>query len=239
MPFVLEVDYAKSSRAACKQCKTKIDKDVVRIGLKTVSEDARSDEEGSAKAAFEAVKWHHLECLPRARGPVWFKKNFPEESTAIEGLSALKASDLSAVQAVLAECRGAGQVAGKRKSGAVPESPSKAARIEGLTAQQSAAVNAARAEMAPKSTAALGALLGKNGMPKTGRKDELVERAAECKALGVPPVCPRCEKVKLKWMKGKFSCPGYFDTEAGMPKRCKGPEGGAEVQRTPWDDQLL
>merc|ERR1711866_21266 len=70
-------------------------------------------------------------------------------------------------------------------------------------------------QLMKKTIAQLGALLAKNGMPKSGKKDELVDRVAECKALGVPPTCPLCDRVKLRFSRdsGKFSCPGYFDDE--------------------------
>lgn len=38
-------------------------------------------------------------------------------------------------------------------------------------------------------------------MARTGRKEELLERVAEAKALGVPPMCPLCEKRKLQFSK--------------------------------------
>ena len=38
--------------------------------------------------------------------------------------------------------------------------------------------------MALEDTSARGSLLVKNGMPKSGRKDELVQRAADCEGVG-------------------------------------------------------
>jgi len=107
-----------------------------------------------------------------------------------------------------------------------------------LSDDQAKAVEDARAEFAKKSVAALGLLLAKNGLSKSGRKDELVERVAECKALGVPPLCSNCNKAKLRWSKttGAFSCPGFFDDEAKHFKKCKGPGDGAEIVRTPWEE---
>jgi len=43
--------------------------------------------------------------------------------------------------------------------------------------------------LAKRSVAQLSASLSKNGLPKSGKKDELVERVAECRILGVPPFC--------------------------------------------------
>ncbi|GKY98304.1 hypothetical protein MPSEU_000788000 [Mayamaea pseudoterrestris] len=49
------VELAKSSRASCKKCKTKIEKDAMRIGTHTPRDD------------FDMTSWNHLECftLPR------------------------------------------------------------------------------------------------------------------------------------------------------------------------------
>ena len=46
-------------------------------------------------------------------------------------------------------------------------------------------------------------MVSKNGLPKTGKKEDLVNRAAESIVLGVPPECPVCsrpDKVKrFRW----------------------------------------
>jgi len=129
----------------------------------------------------------------------------------------------------------------KRKAKADDESAdtgaSKAAKVAilGLTDAQKADIADVKVQLASKNAAFLGALLVKNGLPKTGRKDELIDRVAENQVLGVPPTCDVCEKKKLVWSHGtgKFSCPGFFDDETKMFKRCKGPVG-TDLQRTTW-----
>eukprot|EP00443_Scrippsiella_acuminata_P048444 CAMPEP_0115232740 /NCGR_PEP_ID=MMETSP0270-20121206/33921_1 /TAXON_ID=71861 /ORGANISM="Scrippsiella trochoidea, Strain CCMP3099" /LENGTH=267 /DNA_ID=CAMNT_0002647441 /DNA_START=61 /DNA_END=864 /DNA_ORIENTATION=+ len=264
--FAIEVEYAKSNRATCKHCKAKIDKDAVRLGIKAqLGEAAAEGEEGrQVSHAMEAVKWHHFGCLPRARGPAWFKKHFPgAASEALAGFDGLREADHEAVDALLRACRGEGEVpdaprvAGgggdaeetpsktpssrKRKAGgdAESESVTKTPKVVGFDTEQVASIAAAKAMLASKSVAVLGALLAKNGLPKTGRKEELLDRCAESKALGVPPTCTLCEKVKLRFSRdsGKFSCPGYFDSDDKVFKRCKGPgEGACELKRTPWQE---
>lgn len=265
--FSIEVEYAKSNRAACKHCKAKIDKDAVRLGIKACADEAAGgDEEGASRAnahMMEAVKWHHFSCLQRARGPAWFKKHFPGSAAeAVANLDSLKSEDQEAVDALLKACRGEGEMpevpqaagadaeetpskaaGGKKRKGAVGAEEAPAAKTPkpaALSAEQLAAVAAAREQLSKKSGAALGIFLAKNGLPKSGRKDELLDRCAECKALGVPPTCTLCEKVKLKFSRdsGKYSCPGYFDSDDKVFKRCKGPpaETLAELQRTPWQE---
>jgi len=265
--FALEVEYAKSGRAACKQCKEKIDKDAVRIGFKTEAPEAAADEEsGGAAAPFpEGVKWHHCGCLPRARGHPWFKKHFPGEAAGtVAGFDCLKEADQGLVTALLKACRGDGPMPetaapaagatetpekekaaaskrkGKSKAGADGEPPAKVAKVAvvTLTSEQVDAIAAAKTALASKNVAMLGAMLAKNGLPKAGKKEEVLERVAECKALGVPPTCTTCEKVKLRFSKeaGKFSCPGFFDADDKRFKRCKGPGDGADLQRTPWQE---
>jgi len=270
--FELEVEYAKSGRAACKQCKGKIDKDAVRIGVKAAVEaPAAGDEDtpASRNHALEGVRWHHFGCLQRVHGPAWFKKHAPESAESLTGFQALRPEDREAVAVLLKACRGegpspeaapapaaaepssmptgarGGKRKGKEEGDSVAERVAKVARPSPpaaavLTEEQTAAVAAAKERLASKNVAALGAMLAKNGLPKAGRKEELMERVAECQALGVPPQCSVCEKVKLKWSRetGKFSCPGFFDQEAGAFKRCKGPEKGTEIQRTPWQELM-
>jgi len=250
--FSLEVEYAKSGRAACRQCKEKIEKDAVRVGLKTA---------GPEDADFEMVKWYHFGCLPRVRGAPWFKKNFVEDaSEAIANFSSLTAADQKAVKKLWAACRGEGEAPAapltaaakaaakeeakgskrKKKGDDAKAAPAaKAAKV--LTNDETKAMEKARKEFEGKTVAALGALLAKNGLPKAGRREELLERCAENKALGVPPVCPLCEKAKLQFSMGtgQFRCPGFFDSDAGHFKRCKGPgEECGELKRTAWQELI-
>eukprot|EP00440_Ansanella_granifera_P041892 gb/GFBE01045416.1/.p1 GENE.gb/GFBE01045416.1/~~gb/GFBE01045416.1/.p1 ORF type:complete len:273 (+),score=109.19 gb/GFBE01045416.1/:1-819(+) len=269
MPFAFELEYAKSNRSACKQCKEKIDKDAVRIGLKSVTElDADADPEARKKAhTMEATKWHHDSCFQRIKGVAWFKKNLPEEGAkGASGFDALKEEDQAKVEAIFAACRGEAAAAAepaseeastpppggkKRKAdpakaeGASTQKKSKffadkasAPAESALSKDQQAAIEAAKAELSKKNLAALGMMLAKNGLPKSGKKEDLLERAAEAKALGVPPVCPTCDKAKLRFSKvnGTFSCPGFFDDEAKFFKKCKGPAADAELVRTPWQE---
>lgn len=107
-----------------------------------------------------------------------------------------------------------------------------------LTDDQFLAVGNAKEALAKRNLAMLGAMLAHNGLPKSGRKEELTERIAECQIMGVPPKCSLCDKTKLKWSRetGAYSCPGYFDEEIKSLKRCRGPGEVDSVNRTPWQE---
>ncbi|CAE7618226.1 unnamed protein product, partial [Symbiodinium natans] len=239
--FQFELEYAKSARSACKHCKEKIEKDAVRIGMKTVvdMESASAAERAKGHAA-ESAKWHHEGCFPKIRKSAWFRQHLPEDVESIAGFDALEEADQKRVSAVFTLCKGeaaqeeAAVPQGKRKSGGASGKPSKKAKLaeeeaapasgpSALTSEQHNSIETAKAELSRKSAAALGCLLQKNGLPKSGRKEELLDRVAEAKVLGVPPVCPTCDKVKLRWSKvtGNYSCPGFFDEEKGHFRKCK------------------
>lgn len=249
--FSFEVEYAKSNRAACKKCKDKIAKDHVRVGIK---QEQPEDAEGAA--AHFGCSWYHFACFHQAKGQKWFKTHFPAEvDENVAGLASLKDDDREAVLALFKACRGEGpvpaapigpeseapvKVASKRKvkeGDADDAGAAKAQKVAFLTEAQEAAIVEAKANLASKNASYLGAILAKNGLPKTGRKEELIDRAAENQVLGVPPTCDVCQKKKLSWSRGtgKFSCPGFFDDESKSFRKCKGP-AGTDLQRTPFED---
>jgi len=251
--FSFELEYAKSARSACKQCKEKIEKDAIRVGLKNVpdvSADADADTRKKAHA-MESAKWHHEGCFPKIKRSAWFRQHLPEDAEAISGYETLKEEDQEKVKMLVKACRNEEEAektpakGTKRKAeGETNKSTKKSkffAKEDGpsvLSADQQKAIESTKAELSKKSVAALGAMLAKNGLAKSGRKEDLLDRAAEAKALGVPPLCPLCEKSKLRFSKatGNYSCPGFFDEEAKHFKKCKGPGDDAELARTTWQE---
>jgi len=250
--FEFEVEYAKSNRSACKHCKEKIDKDAVRVGLK-----ALGAAEGQMGHVMESTRWHHFGCFQRVRGVAWFKKHIPQNIEEVRNFTEMKDEDRAKLSSLFSACKGDCSIQdenegtcntpskssppNKRKNSAADDSSPKVAKLSSkgsLTDEQFTAINEAKIVLTKRSTAMLGALLAKNGLPKSGRKDELTERIAECQVLGVPPKCALCEKATLKWSRETdvFSCPGYFDDEAKSFKRCKGPGEGATVDRAPWQE---
>lgn len=269
--FQFEVEYAKSNRSACKQCKEKIEKDAIRVGIKAVADvDPEADADSRKKAhTMDATKWHHEGCFQRVKGVAWFKKHLPEDiAKDVTGFEALKEDDQGKVKALFAACRGESVGSPEEVSTPLPESKKRKAEGTGtaegastkkskffadkkpqeeaaapaasaLSKEQVQAIESVKADLAKKSAEALKLMLAKNGLPKTGKKEELLERVSEAKALGVPPTCPSCDKVKLRFSKvtGFFTCPGFFDDEAKHFKKCQGP--GKEVTdsvRTTWQE---
>jgi hypothetical protein len=252
--FSFEVEYAKSGRAACKKCKGKIDKDLIRVGIK-----AETPEDAEGAAAHFGCSWHHFECFPAAKGQAWFKKHLtPEVASAVTGLDSLKSEDRDIVVELFKSCRGevpvpVAPLAAAAEANETPAKPSKKRKSKGddvevakapklaaepvLSEAQMAAIDEAKTKLASKNAAFLGSVLAKNGLPKTGRKDELIDRVAENQVLGVPPTCDVCEKKKLLWSRatGKFSCSGFFDEETKAFKKCKGPST-AEIVRSLWQE---
>jgi len=260
---VFEVEYAKSGRAGCKHCKAKIDKDALRIGHKTVAQAAEDGGEDAAARAnshmLESTKWYHRECFSLMKGKAWFKKNLPENASSCSGFETLKTEDQEVVTKTFAICRGESgdanvadmptpskkrEAPGDTQEGSAQkqrklETTAAPALAQGvLTDDQFKAFQVAKDEFAKKNVAQLGAMLAKNGLPKSGAKQLLVERAAECKALGVPPACPTCEKGRLQFSRvtGGISCPGFFDDDAARFKKCKGPSADFSMVRTEWQE---
>eukprot|EP00438_Fugacium_kawagutii_P007527 Skav231108 [mRNA] locus=scaffold2525:522805:529094:- [translate_table: standard] len=197
----------------------------------------------------ESTKWHHAGCFPKIKGKAWFRQHLPEEPESITGFESLAEDDQQQVKLLLQSCKGEDEETpkgNKRKpdsDGAKSSKKSKffasqADEASVLSAEEQKSIETAKAELSKKNVAALGAMLAKNGLPKTGRKEELLDRVAEAKALGVPPLCPLCEKQKLRFSKvqGTFSCPGFFDDEAKHFRKCKGPGEDAKLVRTSWQE---
>merc|ERR1719245_1877752 len=110
----------------------------------------------------------------------------------VSGRDSLKENDRRSVDMLYKACRGEGPVppepevqilaetpkSRKRKSdGGLADEPSaKKNNVFCLEPSQMEAIQAARSEFSQKPVAILSALLQKNGLPKSGKKEELVER---------------------------------------------------------------
>jgi len=258
-----ELEYAKSGRAACKVCKGKIENKALRIGAKA---RAATDEDADAssrqeKHMMESVKWHHFQCFPKLRKPKWFQEHLPSPEECV-GFDALTPEDQEKIKALFSLCKGEDAVlpadmetpqkqeqeakgGRKRKANEEPvlTAAQKLAKLSdtgrgAFTEKQYADFQQHKAELSKKNATQLGAMLAKNGMAKSGKKDDLVERVAECKVLGALPLYPTCEKGRLKWQResGLYTCPGYFDDEQSRMVRCKGPQKDVEIVRLTWEE---
>lgn len=203
-------------------------------------------------AVAAAPRWHHFECFNKMKGAKWFAANLPADPSAVKGFSALPKLDqrrLSALwRAILAS--GPSSAAGKRKAeGSTEVSEAKrrkaadgaAATIAKLTSVQGVLelkdfkkIQQLEAELSSATAAQLQAELLKNRQVRTGHKEELVQRVAEGRHLGAIPPCPRCIEGRVHWSRvgGWYSCPGHFDPEAMIQKRCN--YRTREMKRVKW-----
>lgn len=212
------------------------------------------DSEGGESSAIthiaEAMRWHHFECFSKMKGAKWMSANVPSDVNNIGGVDALAPEDKSKVQILIsalhgnvvavagdkrqAKEQGGGGKRGKGEPLTAAEQLSKLSSVQGvLNKDQFEKMQKQELELSKSTGAQLSAELEKNNQPKTGKKDELVQRVAEGRVLGRLPVCPKCEKGRLRWSRigGMHTCPGFVDEE-GNPRRCS--FKAAEVERLPW-----
>lgn len=254
----LVCEYAKSNRASCRQCGSKIDKGVLRIGVDNpVDPNAEEDPKATVLSiASLATAWHHLGCFGKLKSQKWFKDNLQAAETVV-GFKQLKTPDKKRLVTFFAQIAGGstGKASKDGKKGAAAagvkkhklkgdkgrasssgSSSSSSGRVlteedlgsgdsRGvLTKPQFTKIVRLKKELVSRGNAQLKAMLCKNKMLMSGRKDELVERIAEGQVLGAIPTCPKCGKGKLRWdrMTGEYKCPGYLDEVDGVRiiKRC-------------------
>ena len=246
------VEYAKSNRAACKGCKAKIDKDVLRIGINT-----------PGPGDYLMTSWRHLECVKKPKPGKGL-----DTLDELSGLTGLSADDQAKVACWFAQ--GAAPAVkpqgGKKRAAEDDQAVSKlsdpkkmkigelkeALAAAGLptTGKKGDLVEALepvflRQEVekgyASLSGDKLKVMLELNGQKKSGNKDELVERCVDGKLYGALPRCPECGSgiLRVAYLskyghagQGRFSCPGYFDDDAFV--RCG--YSATQVERAPWQE---
>lgn len=200
-----------------------------------------------------ATRWHHFECFPRMKGAKWMAANLPADPTSIGGFSALKKADQGKVRLLWKTLSATSDAKGslKRKADGSEAEPSTGkrvktkeateARLSKLTSVQGVLkaapfqkVQKLETALGTSTTAQLQAELLKNNQVRTGKKEDLVQRVAEGRVLGALPACPKCGKGQIHWSRigGWYSCPGYFDREARIQKRCS--FRAQELKRGKW-----
>lgn len=196
---------AKSSRAACKKCKEKIEMGTPRLAYKTEADDHHGSEWG----------FFHPTCGVLA-GKFW--KNFKAVETVV-GLEKMPPDACSAIKSALAgsgdgKSSTAGGTSGLKKRPAASEASEAQSKKAKVTDKAAAGPSTKVVEEMQKlSTDKLKALLKANDMNTTGNKTVLVARAADGKAFGALPRCPSCSGGRIRYEAGKYSCPGYMDDD--------------------------
>lgn len=111
-------------------------------------------------------------------------------------------------------------------SRAKAKAAAKVAKLTSVQGELSAAAYKAclkfEEELSSWTSAQLHKELSANDQVRNGKKEELVQRVAEGRVLGALPSCPRCKKGRIHWSRigGWYSCPGHYDSDAKMHKRC-------------------
>jgi len=236
MPATYCIEYAKSNRSTCKQCKVKIDKDTLRIGTSVLGD-----------GDYMMTSWRHLACQ---KVPAALKGEPP---SAIDGYTIVKPADHGLVAAWLAGDASTVSSA-KRKADVATASAAdttpKKTKQSVHSSPGSAGTTTPPAEEASRrdeytelfnrlSVEALKGCLRANEQLLKGNKGELVARCVDRKSYGALPRCPQCSIGRLQVTyprelghggQGIFTCPGGYDDDHYV--RCS--FRSMSVDRPPW-----
>jgi hypothetical protein len=235
-------------------CKSKIDKDVLRIGTSVLGD-----------GDYMMTSWRHLLCQKKPKTGL-------DDLNELKGIDQLEAEDRKAVEAWFnsagagaggkkrthADAAGGGSSAGVTIPPVADVKKMKPAELKaaleayGLPSGGKKAEKVARVEEVAKkqeavgrfsatSVSALKDMLEANEQKKSGNKEELVERCVDGFMYGQLPRCRDCGAGYLRVRydsqfghggQGTFSCPGFFDDDQW--KSCK--FSSTSLVRKPWVD---
>jgi len=215
MSLTYLIEAARSNKATCKGCKTKIDKDVLRVGKCMPMGDDKT-----------TTQWFHLKC-PADETLSCFKGPKATISLAdfTSGTDLLSESETELLEAAFTPKR--------RVSGV--NSPAKKQKLTDESPEMADPVFAALyGKYQKKKVADLKVVLKNNRTTMTGTKEELVMRCVDGEKNGALPKCPKCSKKTLKPndTATAFVCPGNYDD--GVYVKCT--FSAETVERLPWND---
>ena len=222
----LVVEHAKSNRSSCKSCKQKIEKDAIRLGVKSFRNDV------------EMVSWYIPSCYNPQRKTI---DTLPvvEEVPGYDTLTPEGRTEFALeYQRILS---------GKRGSTVNPDgTPKKKSKLSSLP-EDDATMTPVKSKYASMSVPALKAVLKANKQLVSGNKDELIDRCLDGELYGALPKCPRCESAVLRIDTNKpyvngvgtLKCPGYWDADLGARMTCSfvSVNGEPEVKRPAWKEE--
>ena len=215
------VEYAKSGKSTCKQCKGKIDSGAVRIGLERDLGD------------HSQTAWHHPTCLPASNAlrTLALRK--------IPGFKGLMRKDQGVVRKLIAELveeqEGTSTQPAKRsKSSKGKKAPEFS--WKGYTSAQHSEFKSLLSTLASLSNEELKQICRKNEQKTTGTKAELIARVADGQVLGRIPKCGACGGGRLRFNAkgGTYACPGYMEDDTFV--HCSKVFGMEEIARAPWSE---
>mmetsp|Transcript_15082 Transcript_15082/g.24994 ORF Transcript_15082/g.24994 Transcript_15082/m.24994 type:complete len:411 (+) Transcript_15082:65-1297(+) len=213
------VEPAKSGRASCKKCKSKIEKDDLRVGTHRVSADD-----------IMMVTWNHATCftLPRKLLAEEFFTNLQVHEDVTE-------AQLTQLKELLDDPDG-NTPGGKRSSGASEGGSNKKAKAD-ITKGMNDSELALYEKYRSFTLEGLKDFMRWNKQPIAGTKPELIIRCIDGELHGAIPSCPEpgC-KGKLRLDNGKVSCGGAYNEELGSFLRCYYSAQASSITRLPWKE---
>ncbi|EAR97625.1 poly polymerase and DNA-ligase Zn-finger region family protein (macronuclear) [Tetrahymena thermophila SB210] len=241
----LSIEKAKSARSSCKQCKQKIAKDEVRVGISI------------SKGDYDETSWYHVSCFSKTKfagskdiedldgysalsgtEQAEAKKNFDKGAKAAKGKAKGKKGSKSESDEPESGDE-SDEDSGKGKNGAkkgAAKKGSSGGALAGYTAAEKAKYEKYYEEALKLSVAAIKQALKKNGMTQNGNKQEIASRMADCQTMGTLPNCSKCGGGRLRFNQqdGTYFCKGYMDDADFVNCSAKYPK--SEITRGTWTD---
>eukprot|EP01104_Vermistella_antarctica_P002605 TRINITY_DN12823_c0_g1_i1.p1 TRINITY_DN12823_c0_g1~~TRINITY_DN12823_c0_g1_i1.p1 ORF type:complete len:265 (-),score=88.83 TRINITY_DN12823_c0_g1_i1:207-953(-) len=232
------VEYAKSGRASCRICKSKLLKGEVRVDLMEVNPFGDGPDDLTSK-------FYHPFCVD-------YKAIGVKKVEDIPGSEDLKKKDLDTLKKLVKEGGLAAtasapptdsKTTGKKRKATASEKAleeSKKKARKSLTAAQKKTikdVEKKKEEFKSFTNDQLKTLLRINATPVTGNKSVLIERVADGAVRGAIPKCTKCFGGNLTYHEDDdlYTCKGYMDDDHFH--RCSAKIKGEDLTRATWKDK--
>ncbi|XP_067018725.1 poly [ADP-ribose] polymerase 1-like [Acropora muricata] len=204
----LLVEYAKSNRSKCKNCKEQIDKGEIRL-----AKVQEPDAESNAPAGMAIPWWHHVDCFVQCRESLSVDSSVTGES--FTGFTKLNKEDKALLKRKLgkgAKTKGKGS---KRKAVAVDETDAKRKKtaeedeIQKQLKEQSKRLWKVRDDLQKNcSSQELKEMLEDNGMSTHGGESLLLDRCSDGMRFGRLLPCEECSGGQLVYRTEGYCCTG-------------------------------
>uniref|UniRef100_F1KUX9 Poly [ADP-ribose] polymerase n=1 Tax=Ascaris suum TaxID=6253 RepID=F1KUX9_ASCSU len=189
----VKVEYARSNRGKCTQCKATIDKDCVKLGIKS--------------------SWYHVDC---------FKNAQPSTVAGAESISGFMDMDESDKKTLLKKF-GSETEKKRKTEAKVEATEAKKAKLDDPAAVKLKKQLKTQADTLWKMREALSKCLSKNEMqqllqsnkqilPTHGGESKLLERLVDCAIFGCPLRCTRCKNGQIVFSSSQqtYVCTGHI-----------------------------
>lgn len=187
------IEYAKSSRAACKECLEKIQKGVIRIS-KLITDSPEAHRFGPMPG------WRHVDCFVKVR----LDLDFPDAADKLPGFQTLSDEDQKMVSDKI------GQLGIKRKAEEVPDVPTKKLSKEDkrLKAQSDLLFDIRDKLRENLSKKEMIKLLEHNNQHISIGEQNLRDNLSDCLVFGAIKACPECKISRPRFKLDAYRCSG-------------------------------